>query len=244
MDVKEFQNKLKEIQEVAKAQGNTLKAGQIRECFAGGDLDRNQLLGVLKYLTTRGIEIEGAAVQTEETQEERKQIPLTGEEEAYLKEYIETLPEAGSAEEKETMFRKLAEGDQMAVQTLAAWYLKEAADLAVEMNAEEIFLGDLIQEANVSLMQALGGAGDTLRTEEWLLKQVKLGLTKVLEEQSQQKFADDSLIARVEKLENAVRELSDDEDGKCEFSVAELAVILDMNVEEIRDTLRLTGDDK
>ena len=61
---------------------------------------------------------------------------------------------------------------------------------------------------------------------------------------SQQKFADDSLIARVEKLENAVRELSDDEDGKCEFSVAELAVILDMNVEEIRDTLRLTGDDK
>ena len=205
MDVKEFQNKLKEIQEVAKAQGNTLKAGQIRECFAGGDLDRNQLLGVLKYLTTRGIEIEGAAVQAEETQEEKKQIPLTGEEEDYL---------------------------------------KEAADLAVEMNAEEIFLGDLIQEANVSLMQALGGAGDTLRTEEWLLKQVKLGLTKVLEEQSQQKFADDSLIARVEKLENAVRELSDDEDGKCEFSVAELAVILDMNVEEIRDTLRLTGDDK
>ena len=37
------------------------------------------------------------------------------------------------------------------------------------MNSEDIFLGDLIQEANVSLMQALGGAGEELRDERWIL---------------------------------------------------------------------------
>ena len=64
-------------------------------------------------------------------------------------------------------------------------------------------------------------------------------------EQNQRKFEDDSLVARVEKLESAVRELSEDEeDGESAFSIGELAVILDMDVEEIRDTLRLTGDDK
>ena len=33
-------------------------------------------------------------------------------------------------------------------------------------------------------------------------------------------------------------------DARNAFSINELAIILDMDVEEIRDTLRLTGDDK
>ena len=46
-------------------------------------------------------------------------------------------------------------------------------------------------------------------------------------------------------LFRSVRELTeDDEDEKSKFSVEELAIILDMDVEEIRDVLRLTGDDK
>ena len=47
----------------------------------------------------------------------------------------------------------------------------------------------------------------------------------------------------MEKLEAAVKELTDD-DGENRFTIDELAVILDMNVDEIRDILRLTGDDK
>ena len=244
MDVQEFQNKLKEIQEVAKDQGDSLTAAQIRETFGGSDLNRDQLMGVLRYLSTRGISIAGVAAGEPAEAKEKKKVPLTPEEEVYLKEYTEALPEAGDKEARAAMFRRLSEGDPDAVQTLTAWYLRVAADMAVEMNSEDIFLGDLIQEANVSLMQALGGAGEELRDEAWILEELRKGIQAVLDEQSQQKFADDSLVAKVEKLENAVRDLSDDEDGKCEFSVAELAVILDMDVEEIRNTLRLTGDDK
>lgn len=40
-----------------------------------------------------------------------------------------------------------------------------------------------------------------------------------------------------------MKELTDD-DGENRFTIDELAVILDMNVDEIRDILRLTGDDK
>ena len=42
--------------------------------------------------------------------------------------------------------------------------------------------------------------------------------------------------------ENRFKEDEDDENSK--FSVEELAIILDMDEEEIRDVLRLTGDDK
>ena len=40
-----------------------------------------------------------------------------------------------------------------------------------------------------------------------------------------------------------MKELTDD-DGETRFTLDELAVILDMKTDEIRDVLRLTGDDK
>ena len=71
---------------------------------------------------------------------------------------------------------------------------------------------------------------------------ISCGIRHAIEEQTQRKFEDDYLVAKVEKLEAAVRELTEDESSK--FSVEELAIILDMDEEEIRDVLRLTGDDK
>ena len=246
MDVREFQEKLKEIQETARSQGGSLKAEQIRETFGNAGLDSSQQAGVLRYLTSQGISIEGAdAGKDKEQQEERQAVPLTEEEKAYFREYMDGLPREEGEEDREALFAKLAGGSREASLRLAALYMKEAARLAAEMNTEEIFIADMIQEANLALMQALENAGSAQRDEEWLLTEIRKGLEEVCREQKQQKFRDDSLVARVEKLESAVRELSDDEDdARNAFSINELAIILDMDVEEIRDTLRLTGDDK
>ena len=143
----------------------------------------------------------------------------------------------------DSVFEALAAGDQRALQTLTSYYMKTVADMAVEMNIEEMQLADLIQEANLCLIQALGTAGDECRDEKWLLDEVRKGIQLVIEEQTQRKFEDDSLVARVEKLESAVRDLNDGEDEKNAFTIDELAIILDMKVDEIRDILRLTGDD-
>ena len=243
MNVQEFQNKLKEVQEIAKQHENTLKAEEIRQVFDGCDLDKSQLLGVLKYLTSQGILIEGMETAGEDAKEpEHKKIPLTPEEEAYFKNYLEELPESGDID-KDKVFDALAKGNQEAMQTLTSYYMKTAADMAVEMNIEEIQLADLIQEANLCLIQALGNAGEEIRDEQWLLGELRKGIQLVLEEQTQRKFEDDSLVARVEKLERDVRDLNDGEDEKNAFTIDELAIILDMKVDEIRDILRLTGDD-
>ena len=227
MNVQEFQNKLKEVQEIARQHGNALNAAEIRQVFEECDLDKSQLLGVLKYLTSQGILIEGLE---------------TAEEEAYLKNYLEELPVVDEVD-ADSVFEALAAGDQRALQTLTSYYMKTAADMAVEMNIEEMQLADLIQEANLCLIQALGTAGDECRDEKWLLSEMRKGIQLVLEEQTQRKFEDDSLVARVEKLEHAVRDLNDGEDEKNAFTIDELAIILDMKVDEIRDILRLTGDD-
>ena len=83
-----------------------------------------------------------------------KKIPLTAEEEAYLKNYLEELPVVDEVD-ADSVFEALAAGDQRALQTLTSYYMKTAADMAVEMNIEEMQLADLIQEVNLCLIQRL-----------------------------------------------------------------------------------------
>ena len=142
-----------------------------------------------------------------------------------------------------TLFENLADGDAIAEAALTSIYLPVAANMAADMNCTEIQLADLIQEANVVLLTALSDPETERKDDAWLRLQLRKGIIAAIEEQTQQKFQDECLVTKVEKLESAVKDLTDD-DGENRFTIDELAVILDMNVDEIRDILRLTGDDK
>lgn len=253
MDVVQFQEKLREICDLGKQNGNMLTHEQIREHFASTDLETSQMVKVLQYLKLQGIMIEGeeAAVQAEEEEREAEpqsngtSTPLTPEEEAYLKEYLSEVSTGKevSQEMVHTLFENLADGDAIAEAALTSIYLPVAANMAADMNCAEIHLADLIQEANVVLLTALSDPETERKDDAWLRLQLRKGIIAAIEEQTQQKFQDDCLVAKVEKLESAVKDLTDD-DGENRFTIDELAVILDMNVDEIRDILRLTGDDK
>lgn len=252
MDVIQFQEKLRNICELGKQNGNMLTHEQIREHFASTDLETSQMLKVLQYLKLQGIMIEGdtASVETEEvgeTEPESKgtSTPLTSEEEAYLKDYLAEVSNGKevSPEMLHTLFENLADGDAIAEAALTSIYLPVAANMAADMNCTEIQLADLIQEANVVLLTVLSDPETERKDDAWLRLQLRKGIIAAIEEQTQKKFQDDCLVAKVEKLETAVKELTDD-DGENRFTIDELAVILDMNVDEIRDILRLTGDDK
>ena len=67
MDVVQFQEKLREICDLGKQNGNMLTHEQIREHFADTDLETSQMIKVLQYLKLQGIVIEGedAAAQAE-----------------------------------------------------------------------------------------------------------------------------------------------------------------------------------
>ena len=252
MDVSEFQKKLEEICSIAEENNKKLTTDQVREHFQKSDLDRSQLVKILQYLKIKGIFIEGAEdvkaeiSEPEAVQEEKQIIPLTLEEETYLREYKESLGmQELAGEEVQELFEKMNRGDIQAKSLLVQNYMAAAADMAVEMNCSEIFLADLIQEANLALIAALEKEEPISKNDEWLREQLRSGITLAIHEQTERKLHDDSLVAKVEKLESAIRELTEDEeDGESKFTVDELAIILDMDVDEMRDILRLTGDDQ
>lgn len=254
MDVVQFQEKLREICDLGKQNGNMLTHEQIREHFADTDLETSQMIKVLQYLKLQGIVIEGEDATAQAEAEEEKEAepqsngtstPLTPEEEAYLKDYLAEVSNGKEVSQEmiHTLFENLADGDAIAEAALTSIYLPVAANMAADMNCAEIHLADLIQEANVVLLTALSDPETERKDDAWLRLQLRKGIIAAIEDQTQQKFQDDCLVAQVEKLESAVKDLTDD-DGENRFTIDELAVILDMNVDEIRDILRLTGDDK
>lgn len=131
MDIQKFQEKLAEICELGEKSGKILKPQQIKECFGEMDLDKSQLIKILQYLKLKGITIEGAEValhasgeeQETEPEEQEQKVPLTPEEEEYLKEYLEGLEEQKAGEGQTELYLK---------------YLPAAAKMAAEMNCEEI----------------------------------------------------------------------------------------------------------
>lgn len=252
MNVSEFQNKLAGICQLAEENQKKLTGEQVRKYFEDTDLEKEQLLKILHYLKMKGITIEGTEVETEQDaavekqEKEESAVPLTEEEKAYLKEYMEgfaSLSENGRTEE--ALFAALAEGDVLAQAELTQRYLPVAAEMAVSMNSSEIHLADLIQEANVSLLMAFSEQEPKEKDGKWIRDRIKEGIRQAISEQTERKFGDDCLVAKVQSLENAVKELEEDDGtGEIKFTTEELAVILDMDVDEIRGILRLTGDDK
>ena len=118
-----------------------------------------------------------------------------------------------------------------------------AAQMAADMNCEEIPLADLIQEATLVLLTALGTSEREGINDAWLRGEIEKGIRQVIGEQTERNLQDEYLVEKVQKLDTAIRELSEDEE-EISFDIGELSVLLDMKVEEIRNVLWLTGEEQ
>ena len=253
MDMREFQEKLEQLMELAAKQEQNLNNEQILEIFGLNQLSPQQLQSLYEYLRIQGIRIQGADLAPmdigkaldpqEEQEEEKKPVILEAEDEQCLKEYEEMLRQFPSEKEGEREALLLqAVTDVAGVQErLAQLYLKEILQYARKLWRQGIYIGDLIQEGNMSLLLALAEEMPEEGKADWMEQSVCLtGMESWVKEQTEQKYRDESMVEKVRKLEAAIRELSDDEEQK--FSVEELAAYLDMDEEEIRAVLRLTSE--
>ena len=252
MDMREFQEKLEQLMELAAKQEKNLNNEQILEIFGLNQLSPQQLQSLYEYLRIQGIRIQGADLAPmdigkaldpqEEQEEEKKPVILEAEDEQCLKEYEEMLRQFPSEKEGEREALLLqAVTDVAGVQErLAQLYLKEILQYARKLWRQGIYIGDLIQEGTMSLLLALAEEMPEEGKADWMEERLLAGMENWVKEQTEQKYRDESMVEKVRKLEAAIRELSDDEEQK--FSVEELAAYLDMDEEEIRAVLRLTSE--
>lgn len=259
MEMKEFQEKLSKIITKAISQDKNLSNEEILETFGENQLNTQQLQSLYEYLRIQGIRIQGVDLQAEElrkqvadmeipeevlsvAEEENVLIPLETEDEVCCQEYrdyIKMMPPEKEGE-REDLLAQYAQGKKHVQERLAQIYLPEILKMARTLYQKGIFLADLIQEGNMSLLTVQPEAIPQEKADIWMQEQIKEGMKDWIALQTEQKLQDEYMVEKVRKLEAAIKELSDDDNQK--FSIEEISAFLDMEVDEIQAVLNLTGE--
>lgn len=247
---KEFLERLKELLDIAAVSGNRITTEEVGAFFGESELSEEQMLLVYDYLLAQKISVVGYMKEKDlkekavnEKTEEDTQAVYTPEEQEYLEEYRRELSgicqeEAG---EKERLFEAAAAGDVLAKSRLTELYLSAVLGIAEQMHCQEVFLGDLVQEGNVSLLLALDLLDSTENTEQFLLEEIRQGMEQLIEEQKEQKRCDRRMEQQVNHLDDTLHQLAD-EKGRA-VTIDELAKYMKMSEEEILDIMKLAGED-
>ncbi|MGL6200824.1 MAG: sigma-70 domain-containing protein [Lachnospiraceae bacterium] len=238
-----FQEKLRGILDIANEQDMRLEKEDIEKYFEEDVLSEQQMELVYDYLLAQKVIVKGYVKKggTIVVADEKEQN-LSEEEQVYLKEYQQNLqgihPEQGG--ERTLLFRQAAAGDGVAKSRLIELYLSRVAELAREMKHPDVFIGDMIQEGNISLMLALDNLTDADIAEEVIEAELREGIQAVIEAQADLIRRDNSIVKKVRELDEKITELTDNL-GR-EATIEELVMYTEIPEEEIRSIIKLTEE--
>lgn len=232
----EFRGKLQGILELAESQEKKITLEEVETYFEDEQLSQEQIDLVCDYLLSQKVAVSGyekvggilSGSKQVEPQEEQCPI-LTEEEQRYVESYLEELGEMKAESEEEARL---------------LYYFPKVAELAVKITEPQVFLGDVIQEGNVSLMLALkesSSRNDREIEEQEVMDQVRAGMLALVEEQTEVKRQDKKMVEQVSELDETIQSMSEEMGRK--VAVDEVAEKLGISEAQIADILKLAGEE-
>lgn len=222
----EFREKLRGILETAEGQGNIMTLEEVEQYFEEDNLSKEQTELVCDYLLSQKVAVKGyekrpGIIMGKDAGKEEPAV-MSREEQEYLAEYLSGIE--STKREDEALYH----------------YLVEVTKAAQELYHPDIFIGDLIQEGNVSLMLAMGqdaGPGEDKR----IMEDVRMGMQVMVESQTELKRRDKKMVEQVAELDAKIQTLSEEMGRK--VTVDEVAEHIGMSEEQILDVLKLAGEE-
>lgn len=211
----EFRAKLGEILKFAIGQSNRITVEEVEKYFSEDQLTEEQIQLVCEYLMAQKVTVAG--YQKEKAEEN----PLSEEEKEYLEVYKEDLASMRPLSAQEEKLTAL---------------LPKVVDVAMELHHPEIFIGDMIQEGNISLMLAL----ETLTDEKSIMEEVRSCMRMMIEAQTETKRQDKKMVEKVSELDVVLEEMNDEFGRK--VTLDEVAERLGISEEQVEDILKLAGE--
>lgn len=231
-----FADRLNELRNTAKAQGNLVTKAQVEEAFAQFGLDEEQLVLVYDYLKEHKIGI-GEPIATEEY--------LTSEEKDFLQMYLDDIAgiESISEGERKALVLSAMAQDKSAQERLIRLYLPQIADVAKLYAGQGVCLEDLIGEGNVAAAIGVGRLGAMETAEEaegMLLRMIMEAMEEYIAENAEEDRKDKRIADKVNKVADAAKKLAKEYGRK--VTAEELAAESGLSLKVIWDAVRISGD--
>lgn len=242
-DRMEFREKLGGILKMANELGRRITMEEVEKYFEEDNLSEEQIGLVCDYLLSEKVVVSGYEKKGGSVIPAGEELQFTEEEQEYLKEYEHDLRALRGAKEDELagLFARAVRPDAEAKQRLTEAYLPIVAEIAKTQYNPEIFLGDLIQEGNVSLIMALEMLETAEDADAFLRKEILQGIQAMQEVYKEEKSRDSQMVEKVNELDASITKLTEEMGRK--ITIEELSMFMDIPVEEIVSVMRLAGED-
>lgn len=239
----EFREKLAGILKLGLEQGSRITLDEVEKYFEADELSEEQIELVCDYLLSQKVIVSGYAKKGGTVTAAGDETAFTEEEKEYLREYERDLQAFRKAGEEECMklFERAAEKDAEAKKALTEIYLPVVVEIAKTQHHPEIFLGDMIQEGNVSLMMALEMLESAEDADAFLRREILQGIQAMQETQEEEKKRDHRMVEKVSELDASITKLTEEMGRK--ITIEELSMFMDMPVDEIVSVMQLAGED-
>lgn len=232
-----FREMLTEIKKNADASGNVITRDEVRQLLAGLPLEEEHFQLVYDYLAQQNIRVVDSREEAEAYPEDEAQKSLS----IYVNELMAL--EREMPEEEQQLMRRVMDGDETARDQLIRQYLPVICAKAEEYTDTPLPAEDLIQEGNLGLMTAIASLGEydsPAAGRAHIFNSINSAMEAALEESRKNREMDQGIVSRVNHLHEAVKNLERDLEHK--VSPEELSAYLEMPLEEIKDILRMSGD--
>ncbi len=235
-----FREMLSEIKAASDVHGGQITKEEIREILSGMPLMEEHFALIYEYLAGQNIRV------TEEREDSTQKVAAGTDGEsgglgAYLHRLLELAEE--SFEDEHALLGRVMRGDEAAKARLIESYLPLIGEAAGNFESEEVLLEDLIQEGNLGLLEALDSLGQfdsPAACSAHILNSINEAMAQVVMDSREKREADGNIVSRVNHLNEAVKNLERDLEHK--VTAEELSAYLEMPLQEIRDILRMSGD--
>ena len=231
-----FLKRLRETADTAAKNGNMITEEELEEAFADLDLNESQMTQVRDFLKTKGVGI-GEALPIEEV--------ISEEEMNHLRDYEEMLDsiEIPSDSVLDALKLSAMAGERDAQKSLAEYSLKKVVDIARLYAGQGVYMEDLIGAGNEVLLIAVTQLAPLDKPDEvdgYLGRRIMDAMEDVIAANLDEKAAEKVVEERVNLVADRAREMAEELGRK--VSVAELAAEYDMDPEDIREAVRLSGN--
>ena len=233
-----FREMLSEIKNAANETGDVITQDKIKEILAGIPLEEEHFKLIYNYLSEQNIRVVDSLEELEEQpQEDGGSLAL------YLDELM-SLEREVTEDERELMLQAM-EQEAGAKERLIESYLPLICEMASGYEGDDVLAEDLIQEGNLGLLMAIESLGQ-LKNESpaacraHIINSINEAMEQMIDSSRKTKKMDEGIVSRVSHLDEAIRNLERDLEHK--VSAEELSAYLEMPLEEIKDVLRMAGD--
>ena len=251
-----FTEALHALIDLAAAKGNHLTRGEIHFYLKEHLPEEKQFDPVYAFLAEHGIGIEGyEPLNSRETASSQHKaagessagqapdsIGLSPEEQSHIAQYQEDLKllPSLSEEELQRLISQMEAGDQQAYQRLVEAHLPLVLSLVSNWQGCGVRIGDLIQEGNIGLMEAVASYPGDCDFQTHLTAGITEALQRAVQEQQQIQNTARHLLDRIQLLDETSRKMAEELDRQP--TREELSERLHLSVEEVETIIKHSID--